>query len=71
LFLALPSTPAAAGLDIQKCLGAATGRGAGQTVRSFGPNRPFAATLAEKAAFLGQIAASFPSQESALDFSMT
>ena len=28
--------------------------GAGQTVGSFGPNRPFAATLAEKAAFAGR-----------------
>jgi hypothetical protein len=28
--------------------------GTGQTVGSFGPNRPFAATLAEKAAFAGR-----------------
>jgi hypothetical protein len=37
-----------------KYLGATKGRQAGQTVGSFGPNRPFAATLAGKAAFAGR-----------------
>ncbi|WP_449254843.1 hypothetical protein [Bosea sp. (in: a-proteobacteria)] len=46
-------------------------RQAGQTVGSFGPNRPFAATLAEKAAFPGHRAAPRAPAQPDPDFSMT